>query len=90
MVQIGEMESIYDGINFGKELGQRLLYHLAPNTHERLYNDEGLEYPFLACNIGSGVSIIKFEAPNGQFQRVGGTSLGGSAGYYYQVPLSWE
>lgn len=33
-------------------------------------------YPYLLVNIGSGVSMIKVSGPR-QFQRVGGTSLGG-------------
>ena len=35
-----------------------------------------LSYPYLVCNIGSGVSILKVSGPH-QFERVGGTSLGG-------------
>lgn len=33
-------------------------------------------FPYLLCNIGSGVSIIKVTAP-GEFERVGGSSFGG-------------
>jgi type II pantothenate kinase len=33
-------------------------------------------YPYLLVNIGSGVSIIKVSGPR-QFERVGGTHLGG-------------
>ncbi|KAF2766441.1 pantothenate kinase 4 [Teratosphaeria nubilosa] len=33
-------------------------------------------YPYLLVNIGSGVSMIKVSGPS-QFQRIGGTSLGG-------------
>lgn len=33
-------------------------------------------YPYLLVNIGSGVSMVKVHGPR-QFQRVGGTSLGG-------------
>ena len=52
------------------------------------YNDEDPEnaveyqeprsdvYPYLLVNIGSGVSMIKVSGPS-QFQRIGGTSLGG-------------
>ncbi|GJP47169.1 hypothetical protein CLOM_g6396 [Closterium sp. NIES-68] len=38
---------------------------------------EQLTYPYLVVNIGSGVSILRVDAP-GQFERVGGSSLGGS------------
>ncbi|KAH9324485.1 hypothetical protein KI387_004663 [Taxus chinensis] len=34
-------------------------------------------YPYLVVNIGSGVSILRVDSPD-KFQRVGGTSLGGS------------
>ena len=33
-------------------------------------------YPYLLCNIGSGVSMLKVSAPN-TFERIGGSSLGG-------------
>ena len=33
-------------------------------------------YPYLLVNIGSGVSMIKVSGPK-QFERIGGTSLGG-------------
>ena len=33
-------------------------------------------FPLLLVNIGSGVSMIKFEAPD-KYERIGGTSLGG-------------
>src|ERR1700761_9812276 len=33
-------------------------------------------YPYLLVNIGSGVSMVKVSGPR-EFQRVGGTSLGG-------------
>ena len=76
VVQIGEMESIYSGINFGKALNQKIFYIL-DNENQRVYSDSILQYPFLTVNIGSGVSIILFSRPLGDFTRVGGTSLGG-------------
>lgn len=79
VVQIGEMESIYSGINFGRALNQKIMYSL-DNENQRVYDDKILRNPFLTVNIGSGVSIIKFSEPIGEFQRVGGTSLGGSPG----------
>ena len=33
-------------------------------------------YPYLLVNIGSGVSLVKVSGPK-QFERIGGTSLGG-------------
>jgi type II pantothenate kinase len=41
------------------------------------FNQPGVRsYPYLLVNIGSGVSMIKVSGPR-QFERVGGTSLGG-------------
>lgn len=37
----------------------------------------GLQYPYLVVNIGSGVSVLRVDGP-GEFERVGGSSLGGS------------
>lgn len=37
---------------------------------------EGLQYPYVLCNIGSGVSIVVVKGPN-NFQRVSGSSIGG-------------
>jgi type II pantothenate kinase len=40
----------------------------------------GLQYPFLLVNVGSGVSFICVER-EGQWRRVGGTSIGGGTFY---------
>lgn len=76
VVPIGEMESIYSGINFARALNQKIMYSL-DQDNERVYDNRMLKNPFLTVNIGSGVSIIRFSEPIGEFQRVGGTSLGG-------------
>lgn len=39
-------------------------------------NPEGLQYPYVVCNIGSGVSVVVVRGHN-QFQRVTGSSIGG-------------
>ncbi|KAG0616462.1 hypothetical protein M758_5G117700 [Ceratodon purpureus] len=49
---------------------------LATSGYGRLEGTEAL-YPYLVVNIGSGVSILRVDAPE-SFERVGGTSLGGS------------
>lgn len=47
---------------------------LSSNNNEK----ENDIYPYLLVNIGSGVSMIKVTGPNeGNFERVGGSSLGG-------------
>eukprot|EP01063_Lacrimia_lanifica_P012472 TRINITY_DN1912_c0_g1_i1.p2 TRINITY_DN1912_c0_g1~~TRINITY_DN1912_c0_g1_i1.p2 ORF type:complete len:520 (+),score=206.43 TRINITY_DN1912_c0_g1_i1:140-1699(+) len=38
------------------------------------------QYPIAVCNIGSGVSVLKILA-DGTFERLGGTSIGGSTFY---------
>lgn len=37
---------------------------------------DGLQYPYLLCNIGSGVSVVLVKSRN-DFQRVSGSSIGG-------------
>lgn len=37
---------------------------------------EGLQFPYLLVNIGSGISIIRVEG-DGKFDRVSGSTLGG-------------
>jgi type II pantothenate kinase len=38
--------------------------------------NEGLQYPYLLCNIGSGVSVVLVKGRD-NFQRVSGSSIGG-------------
>ncbi|VBB27078.1 unnamed protein product [Acanthocheilonema viteae] len=37
---------------------------------------DGLQYPYIVCNIGSGVSVLAVRGHN-QFERIGGSSIGG-------------
>jgi len=39
-------------------------------------NPEGLQYPYVVCNIGSGVSVLVVRGHN-DFSRVSGSSIGG-------------
>jgi len=39
-------------------------------------NESGLQYPYVVCNIGSGVSVLVVEGHN-KFERVSGSSIGG-------------
>lgn len=39
-------------------------------------NPEGLQYPYVVCNIGSGVSVLVVKGDN-DFKRVSGSSIGG-------------
>ncbi|SMR49447.1 unnamed protein product [Zymoseptoria tritici ST99CH_3D1] len=47
-----------------------------PENAIEFQEPKGDVYPYLLVNIGSGVSMIKVSAPS-QYQRIGGTSLGG-------------
>ncbi|VDK29676.1 unnamed protein product [Gongylonema pulchrum] len=37
---------------------------------------DGLQYPYIVCNVGSGVSVLAVRGHN-QFERIGGSSIGG-------------
>uniref|UniRef100_A0A7E4W211 pantothenate kinase n=2 Tax=Panagrellus redivivus TaxID=6233 RepID=A0A7E4W211_PANRE len=39
-------------------------------------NESGLQYPYVVCNIGSGVSVLVVRGHN-EFERVSGSSIGG-------------
>jgi type II pantothenate kinase len=45
-------------------------------TGTREPNPEGLQYPYVVCNIGSGVSVLVVRGHN-NFKRVSGSSIGG-------------
>uniref|UniRef100_A0AC34QVZ6 Pantothenate kinase 1 n=1 Tax=Panagrolaimus sp. JU765 TaxID=591449 RepID=A0AC34QVZ6_9BILA len=45
------------------------------NGQER--NESGLQYPYVVCNIGSGVSVLVVRGHN-NFERVSGSSIGGA------------
>lgn len=85
---MSELEQTYTAINetdrkentlSGKNLTCGLLPRgpiLTCETGGSLEGNRDL-YPYLVVNIGSGVSILLVDSPE-KFQRVGGTSLGGS------------
>eukprot|EP00850_Spirogloea_muscicola_P003929 SM000016S01917 [mRNA] locus=s16:582536:585921:- [translate_table: standard] len=64
------------------ESGTKTARRPRPRTLSGVVGDNKLfgqdnAYPYLVVNIGSGVSILRVDSAN-QFERVGGTSLGGS------------
>ena len=79
VVREDEMECLIRGLDF---------FITEIPTEVFTYDDTDLEnaveyqeprpevYPYLLVNIGSGVSMIKVSGPS-QYQRIGGTSLGG-------------
>ena len=79
VVREDEMECLIMGIDFFiTEIPMEVF------TYNDAYPDDAVEYqearsdvyPYLLVNIGSGVSMIKVSGPS-QYQRIGGTSLGG-------------
>lgn len=82
IVATDEMECLIRGLDWliTKIPHEIFTYDLKENTTKFIRGpDQSLNstiYPYLLVNIGSGVSMIKVEGP-GQFERIGGSSLGG-------------
>jgi type II pantothenate kinase len=61
------------------------------STTDHIHDDkkcppaEGLQYPYLVCNIGSGVSVVVVSGHN-DFKRVSGSSIGGG---FFQGLCFW-
>jgi type II pantothenate kinase len=80
-----ELSSLITGINFMLKQSNAEVFRV---QHETYVQDGVREhvrigrtsYPYLLVNIGSGVSILKVYR-EGRYERVGGTSLGGSTFY---------
>ncbi|EHY52281.1 hypothetical protein HRR81_002369 [Exophiala dermatitidis] len=76
VVQEDEMECLIIGLDFFiTEIPQEVFTY---SEEEPMQFAEARPdvYPYLLVNIGSGVSMVKVSGPR-EFQRVGGTSLGG-------------
>ena len=74
-----ELESLVRGIDFMIHTVPDECYYLSQFLFKlplQRQTHPPVSYPYLVCNIGSGVSILKVSGPH-QFERVGGTSLGG-------------
>jgi type II pantothenate kinase len=79
VVQEDEMDCLIMGLDFFiSEIPTEVFtYNDAEPDNAVEYQDLRSDiYPYLLVNIGSGVSMIKVSGPS-QFQRIGGTSLGG-------------
>ncbi|KAF2097229.1 fumble-domain-containing protein [Rhizodiscina lignyota] len=71
-----EMECLIIGLDFFiSEIPNEVFTYSESDPMQFVDKRENI-YPYLLVNIGSGVSMIKVSGPR-QFQRVGGTSLGG-------------
>eukprot|EP00252_Welwitschia_mirabilis_P002910 TRINITY_DN12918_c0_g1_i1.p1 TRINITY_DN12918_c0_g1~~TRINITY_DN12918_c0_g1_i1.p1 ORF type:complete len:874 (+),score=191.99 TRINITY_DN12918_c0_g1_i1:173-2794(+) len=71
-----EMDCLVAGANFLlKAIRHEAFTHM--EGHKQFVQiDENDLFPYLLCNIGSGVSMIKVDG-EGKFQRVSGTNVGG-------------
>ena len=79
VIREDEMECLIMGLDFFiTEVPMEVFaYNDADSENAVQYQDVRSDlYPYLLVNIGSGVSMIKVSGPS-QFQRIGGTSLGG-------------
>lgn len=76
VVREDEMDCLIIGLDFFiTEIPREVFTFSETEPMNFVENRENI-YPYLLVNIGSGVSMIKVSGPK-QFQRVGGTSLGG-------------
>ncbi|CAJ0593018.1 unnamed protein product [Cylicocyclus nassatus] len=78
-----EMTSLIFGCDFllKNNVDESFTYHHEATGIERYqYKPIAADsiYPFLLVNIGTGISVLKVDSPS-QFQRVGGSSMGGGA-----------
>ncbi|XP_057855485.2 pantothenate kinase 2 isoform X2 [Cryptomeria japonica] len=71
-----EMDCLVAGANFLlKAIRHEAFTHMEGHK-EFVQIDQNDLFPYLLCNIGSGVSMIKVDG-DGKFQRVSGTNVGG-------------
>ena len=75
---VGEMDCIVKGCDFLiKNIRNEVFEYKKGQKNPFLFhNYENIDYPYLLVNIGSGVSILEVSSPS-EFQRVGGTAMGG-------------
>jgi type II pantothenate kinase len=80
-----ELRALVKGIDFcihtfANEVYTLSSFHFRAPIRTEHYPSARIHYPYLVCNIGSGVSILKVSGP-ASFERVGGSSLGGGTFY---------
>lgn len=76
IIREDEMECLIIGLDFFiTEIPQEVFSYSEEEPME-FADARGDIYPYLLVNIGSGVSMVKVSGPR-QYERVGGTSLGG-------------
>ncbi|KAK4942790.1 hypothetical protein LTR10_017550 [Elasticomyces elasticus] len=76
VIQEDEMECLIIGLDFFITEIPGEIFTYSEDQPIQFVEARADVYPYLLVNIGSGVSMVKVSGP-GEFQRVGGTSLGG-------------
>ncbi|KAL6245715.1 hypothetical protein RBB50_007714 [Rhinocladiella similis] len=76
VIQEDEMECLIIGLDFFITEIPGEVFTYSEDEPIQFVEARADVYPYLLVNIGSGVSMVKVSGP-GEFQRVGGTSLGG-------------
>ncbi|KAL6713531.1 hypothetical protein ACLMJK_008996 [Lecanora helva] len=71
-----EMDCLIMGLDFFITEIPREVFTYSETDPMRFQEPRANIYPYLLVNIGSGVSMVKVSGPR-QFERIGGTSLGG-------------
>ena len=77
--KLDEMKMLVDGLNFVLAHVHNEVFTYSHETKKQIFvppKDDGVQYPYLLVNIGSGVSILKVTSKD-TFQRVSGSSIGG-------------
>ncbi|ORY85507.1 type II pantothenate kinase [Protomyces lactucae-debilis] len=74
--QEDEMQCLIVGLDFFINEIPGEVFTFGSEAEPMKLNSDPVQYPYLLCNIGSGVSMIKVSGPD-SFERIGGSSLGG-------------
>jgi len=81
LVPVKELTALVDGLRFladgSKITRQGLLYEVKDGVDVALPWPQP-SFPFLVVNIGSGVSVLRVNSAEGDYERVGGTACGGA------------
>ena len=78
IIQLDEMKCLINGLDYfiNETNGEEIFTYNETDGEIPIDINSTTIYPYMLVNIGSGVSILKVTGPN-QFERVGGSSLGG-------------
>ncbi|SCU96384.1 LADA_0H00628g1_1 [Lachancea dasiensis] len=77
IARLDEMECLIKGLDyFIHEVPEEVFTYNDLDGEHAVVPEHAKVYPYMLVNIGSGVSIVKVDAP-AQYTRVGGSSLGG-------------